>query len=271
MHALPRALAAAAAKAGRGPALRRAGRAHPAGRGLDGAGARRAPRRRRGDPGRRRRVQPRPARGLPHAAARAAGAPRWPARGRYSPSAVVWHVGVRGELPPGAAHHNIHFGRPWDGAVPGAAARRAPHARPVVARQRARPSSEPGLAPAGRHVLYVLEPVPNLDGRVDWTTERARARDDLAAAVAAARLPDRHRGRRARRPARLGGPGHGARHAVRPGAHVPPDRAVPPRQREPQAPGPGLRRLGHRARASGSRWCWCPGMLAAERVAEVLP
>ena len=43
---------------------------------------------------------------------------------------------------------------------------------------------EASLAPPGRHVLYVLEPVPNLDGRVDWTTERGRARDDLAAAVA---------------------------------------------------------------------------------------
>ena len=49
--------------------------------------------------------------------------------------------------------------------------------------------SDPGLAPEGRHVLYVLEPVPNLDGRVDWTTERARARDDLAAAVAGAGYP----------------------------------------------------------------------------------
>ena len=29
---------------------------------------------------------------------------------------VVWHVGVRGELPTGTAHHNIHFGRDWDGA-----------------------------------------------------------------------------------------------------------------------------------------------------------
>ena len=34
----------------------------------------------------------------------------------YSPSAVVWHVGVRGrpELP--AAHHNIHFGTQWSEA-----------------------------------------------------------------------------------------------------------------------------------------------------------
>ena len=30
------------------------------------------------------------------------------------------------------------------------------------------------MAPPGRHALYVLEPMPNLDGRVDWTRERPR-------------------------------------------------------------------------------------------------
>jgi phytoene desaturase len=38
---------------------------------------------------------------------------------------------------------------------------------------------EPTMAPEGAHALYVLEPTPNLDGRVDWTRERSRARDDL--------------------------------------------------------------------------------------------
>ncbi len=42
--------------------------------------------------------------------------PRAARRGDYSPSAIVWHVGVRGELPTGTEHHNIHFGRDWDGA-----------------------------------------------------------------------------------------------------------------------------------------------------------
>jgi phytoene desaturase len=109
--------------------------------------------------------------------------PRAVRRGRYSPSAVVWHVGVRGDLPSGAAHHNIHFGRPWEGAFRSLLrdGRRMPDPSLLVSV----PSvGEPSLAPEGGHVLYVLEPVPNLDGRIDWTTERARARDDLAAAVA---------------------------------------------------------------------------------------
>ena len=42
--------------------------------------------------------------------------PRAARRGTYSPSCVVWHAGVRGTLPPEAAHHNIHFGRQWDSA-----------------------------------------------------------------------------------------------------------------------------------------------------------
>ena len=42
---------------------------------------------------------------------------------------------------------------------------------------------EPALAPPGAHCLYVLEPVPNLDGCVDWTTERDVMRRDLAGRV----------------------------------------------------------------------------------------
>ena len=36
--------------------------------------------------------------------------PRAARSGSYSPSAVVWHVGVRGVPEPPIAHHNIHFG-----------------------------------------------------------------------------------------------------------------------------------------------------------------
>ena len=39
--------------------------------------------------------------------------PRAARRGQYSPSAVVWHVGVRGQPAPPIAHHNIHFAEDW--------------------------------------------------------------------------------------------------------------------------------------------------------------
>jgi phytoene desaturase len=32
--------------------------------------------------------------------------------------------------------------------------------------------SDPELAPTGAHTLFVLEPMPNLDGNIDWATER---------------------------------------------------------------------------------------------------
>jgi phytoene desaturase len=43
--------------------------------------------------------------------------------------------------------------------------------------------SDPTLAPSGHTSLYVLEPVPNLDGRIDWQYERNRLRADLAERV----------------------------------------------------------------------------------------
>ena len=52
-------------------------------------------------------------------------------RGRYSPSCIVWLAGVRGALPAGAAHHNIHFGRSLARGVHGTARGRPPDARPV--------------------------------------------------------------------------------------------------------------------------------------------
>ncbi|HEX9992666.1 MAG TPA: phytoene desaturase family protein [Acidimicrobiales bacterium] len=115
-------------------------------------------------------------------------APRVARRGRYSPSCLVWHAGVRGGPPPGTAHHNVHFGRAWEGAFRALMddGRRMPDPSLLVTV----PSvDEPGVAPPGCSTLFVLEPAPNLDGRVDWTTERHRARDELAARVAALGYP----------------------------------------------------------------------------------
>lgn len=105
-------------------------------------------------------------------------APRVARRGTYSPSAVVWHVGTAGALPAGVEHHNVHFGAAWDGAF--RALLRDKVRMPDPSLLISVPSlQEPSMAPPDRHALFVLEPVPNLDGRVDWGTERARAREDL--------------------------------------------------------------------------------------------
>jgi phytoene desaturase len=105
-------------------------------------------------------------------------APRVARKGTYSPSAVVWHVGARGSLPAGAEHHNVHFGHAWEGAFKALLRDRTRMPDPSLLISV--PSlHEPTMAPPDRHALYVLEPVPNLDGRVDWSTERGRAREDL--------------------------------------------------------------------------------------------
>ena len=74
--------------------------------------------------------------------------PRALRRPRYSPSAVVWHVGVRGLPDPEVAHHNIHFGQ--------RVGRRL--RRPAEAR-RADAATRPGWSPCRR-----------------WTTRRWRRR-----------------------------------------------------------------------------------------------
>ncbi len=108
--------------------------------------------------------------------------PRVLRRGHFSPSAVVWYAGVRGQLAPEVARHNIHFAHPWNSAFRALLrdGRRMPHPSLLVSAQSL---GEPSQAPEGRHALYVLEPVPTLTGGVDWTRERDRARDDLAQAL----------------------------------------------------------------------------------------
>jgi phytoene desaturase len=99
----------------------------------------------------------------------------------YSPSAVVWHVGVRGVPDAGVAHHNLHFGHAWDSAFRALLERGEPMSDP--SRLVSVPSlDDPSAAPAGCSALYVLEPVPNLvAGRIEWGAERDRMRDRLHA------------------------------------------------------------------------------------------
>ena len=104
-------------------------------------------------------------------------------RGSYSPSCVVWGAGVRGELPADAAHHNIHFGSQWKDAFRALLrdGTRMPDPSILVT---APTLSDPALAPDGGQVLYVLEPVPNLSGRIDWTRERDAIKASIVARTA---------------------------------------------------------------------------------------
>lgn len=115
--------------------------------------------------------------------------PRVLRRATWSPSAVVWHVGVRGAAPAGAAHHNIHFGEAWASSFDQLIKRKELMNDP--SRLVTIPSLDaPELAPPGHSTLYVLEPVPHLGARIDWATERGPARERLHGFLAANGYPD---------------------------------------------------------------------------------
>lgn len=103
--------------------------------------------------------------------------PRGLRRPVYSPSCVVLHLGVRGDLPDAVAHHNIHFGEAWQQCFDelGQGRLMSDPARLVTVSS----LGEPSLAPAGRHTIYVLEPTPNLQGQVAWQNEREPMRERL--------------------------------------------------------------------------------------------
>lgn len=114
-------------------------------------------------------------------------APRVARRGRYSPSCVVWVAGVRGAAQASGvgtevAHHNLHFSESWKASFDELL---------VEGRRMSDPSilvsvptaSDASLAPPGGRALFALEPVPNLDARLDWADERGPARDALTRRV----------------------------------------------------------------------------------------
>ena len=115
-------------------------------------------------------------------------APRTVRRGDYSPSAVVWHVGASGAPGPEVRHHNIHFGREWDGAF-----------RALIDRQELMPDpsrlvtvptvTDPTAAPTGGSTLYVLEPVPHNGSGLDWAREAGPMRERLHAFLDASGYP----------------------------------------------------------------------------------
>lgn len=104
--------------------------------------------------------------------------PRRPVAARYSPSAVVLHLGTDRTWER-LGHHTISFGAAW---------RRTFTEIIREGRTMSDPSllvtqptlTDPSLAPEGCHLLYVLAPAPNLAaGRIDWDREGPRYRDRL--------------------------------------------------------------------------------------------
>jgi phytoene desaturase len=115
-------------------------------------------------------------------------APRVARRGKYSPSCLLWVAGVKGLPPAEAAHHNIHFGHYWDASFKALIhdGVRMPDPSILVTLHSL---DDPSLAPDGCSSIYVLEPTPNLDGRIDWSRERDRITESLRSKVAGLGYP----------------------------------------------------------------------------------
>ncbi|MGK5680073.1 phytoene desaturase family protein [Actinoplanes sp. URMC 104] len=93
--------------------------------------------------------------------------PRPQRRLRYSPSCVVLHIGSR-QAYSKIAHHNIHFGKSWQGTFDEIIDKGLLMSDPSLLVTNPT-HTDPSAAPAGRHSYYVLAPTPNLEaGPMDW-------------------------------------------------------------------------------------------------------
>ncbi|WP_306338240.1 phytoene desaturase [Streptomyces sp. KL118A] len=109
-------------------------------------------------------------------------APRRPSPLRHSPSAVVLHLGSDRTWPQ-LAHHTISFGSAWKRTFDELTRTGNLMSDPSLLITRPT-ATDPGLAPPGRHLHYVLAPCPNTDigpAARDWTDLAPRYRDSLLA------------------------------------------------------------------------------------------
>jgi phytoene desaturase len=105
---------------------------------------------------------------------------------RWSPSAVILHAGIRagtGAGWAGLAHHTILFGEAWQRTFEEIIDRGQLMTDPSLLITRPT-ATEPNLAPAGRELLYVLAPCPNLrTAPLDWATLGSAYRDELVSTL----------------------------------------------------------------------------------------
>ena len=180
--------------------------------------------------------------------------PRRVRRLRYSPSAAVLHVGSSAAYP-GAAHHTVDFGAEWDRTFTELVGQGRLMSDPsfLVSTPTV---TDPSLAPAGRHTYYVLFPVPNLvRGRIDWAGEGPRYKEHMLDTLEARGFAGFRDGIEC---AHLVTPADWAAQGLAAGAPfaaahtVPADRPVPAGHPRPPGGEPRLHRLEHPAGCGGA-------------------
>ena len=96
---------------------------------------------------------------------------------RYSPSCATLLVGSSKKYDH-IAHHNIHFGNSWDGVFDELINKKQLMSDPSVL-VTVPTHDDKTLAPAGKESYYVLYPTPNLDADIDWKKEAGPYRDQM--------------------------------------------------------------------------------------------
>ena len=96
---------------------------------------------------------------------------------KYSPSCVTLLVGSSKKYD-FAAHHNIHFGHSWDGVFDELIKKKQLMSDPSIL-VTVPTHDDPNLAPPGKHSYYVLFPTPNLDSDIDWNKQAGPYRDQM--------------------------------------------------------------------------------------------
>ncbi|MFJ8142903.1 phytoene desaturase [Streptomyces sp. NPDC096013] len=106
--------------------------------------------------------------------------PRRPVRIRHSPSAVVLHAGTDRTWS-GLAHHTLSFGAKWSRTFEELTRTGDLMSDPSLLITRPT-ATDPGLAPPGRHLHYILAPCPNTDigpDAAEWGDLAPRYRESI--------------------------------------------------------------------------------------------
>jgi len=96
---------------------------------------------------------------------------------KYSPSCVTLLAGSSKKYD-FAAHHNIHFGHSWDGVFDELIKKKQLMSDPSIL-VTVPTHDDPDLAPTGKHSYYILFPTPNLDSDIDWKKQAGPYRDQM--------------------------------------------------------------------------------------------
>ena len=96
---------------------------------------------------------------------------------KYSPSCVTLLVGTKKKYDH-LTHHNIHFGKSWEGVFDELITKKTLMTDPSLL-VTIPTYDDPSLAPEGHSSYYILFPTPNLDANIDWKVEGPRYRNEM--------------------------------------------------------------------------------------------